>query len=957
MQLGEIGFQGLLAQELVRQAFLLSARDEAGLITRDAWLGDAMPEDGPIEPFALNCLSGQPNFIELSLGFSPARKRAAILELRLDGKSGYKELVVKVEELSRGKFLTTLQKCGYVISPQKNPSDAKLPAEIEKLLGEMNFISQFSAVRQLHELILTQGESPALQGALVRGYANLGHLTEYNWHPAFKVFYARSMLYAQRMVAQGTHPRWAKWHRAYAFALSGLQKWALNDLEDAEKEAQSSATEKETDAYAKPAWVDIVNAFCRYDTKSLNPDWDHAENAELTGLLQSTANELAMNGDLIVAKALEILEKSPECYRLYNVVCRFGGVIVGHPGTTVSLQVFRDRAYQRLAKIPGMPEDVAKIIRKRSSGDRLLDKLFGPRGNNPAGEFLVRRELIAALFTAGKTTKVEQTTTNQSAAIADNGEPSWATLGLLIRELSFVQAWRRIYFEAKMLGIAPDDTLKEFKPLYADHPYGDYLDIYSWDDNVKNKAVEKVQSIQMDGVMLQSFPLFEEFKRSAFELVQKLVYTATTHVDCTNDDLIRSLVCRTRSEKIQPEIYKSYAHSINDISPGSPFAGSLLIENDWDYASKELQKWEEIAASHPGLMRSIAQRYYKDNHIEDSIRCLKTAISVSPDKDSFEMLANMYYEKGDKKKYVATLEEYLKHPDYHLTHGKFCEKIAYHYMSDRKWHKALPYAERAAETYSAWGLRCLANCYEALQDWKKAEELHKAAALRYRNSATTWYFFCKRTGAGDVETARQTALDHIEQPEATDLFSAGYFWLLEKQPEKAITYLRRSKSPWDKFLLLAAADQANDSETFDATLKSILEIGENNANNQDTNLSKDMIGLASLFANDRADKVSKIDVTAATELINTSEPVTQLIFTYYLAKYLDTHGRESDAVLLWKKCLGYWIPMDKFARTMAAVELREHNVPDDELEALLPKENTEEDKPEGDDSTEKIEVP
>ena len=80
--------------------------------------------------------------------------------------------------------------------PKKAAMQREIPPEIEKLLGEMNFISQYSAVRQLHELMRTRGESPFLQGGLVRGYANLGLLSDYNWHPAYKVFFARSMLYA-----------------------------------------------------------------------------------------------------------------------------------------------------------------------------------------------------------------------------------------------------------------------------------------------------------------------------------------------------------------------------------------------------------------------------------------------------------------------------------------------------------------------------------------------------------------------------------------------------------------------------------------------------------------------------------------------------------------------------------------------------------------------------------------
>ncbi len=945
---GEIPSQSILAKELVRQAFLLSAREEGGLLTRDAWLGDAMPDAGPDEPFNIIAKSGHPNNLTIEVGPPANRKKIAALELVSDADY-YKDLLQKTEELSRGKFLTALKNGGYILKSKKAQSDEKLPPEIEKLLREMNYFSQYSAIRQLHELICTRGESAELQGGLVRGYANLGVLTEYNWHPAFKVFFARSMLYAQRMVAQGNHPRWAKWHRAYAYALAGLQKWALKDLKDAEQEAQNSARGENTKDYAKPAWVDIINAFCRYDTKSLYPDWDQAENAELTGLMQTVANELAMNGDLIVTQAMKMLEELPECYRLYNVVCRFGGVIVGHPGTTVCSEVFRDKSYQRMAKIPGMPENVAKIVRKRSSGGGLLARFFGRRDDNPPDEFQVRRELIAALFATGKATKAEQTAAKQSAKPADSGEPSWATLGLLIREMSFAQVWRRIYFEAHMLGVAPDNTLKELKPLYADHPYGKYLDVYSWDQNVKNKAVEEAWSIQMDEVLLQSFPLYEELARLERDLGYQLAYNASSHMDFTSIDMIRGLICRMRVERKNTEYIKVYAHDINDISPWSPFAGSLLIENDWDTVSKDLPKWEELAASHPGLMRTIAWRYYKDKHTEDAERCLKTAISVSPDKDSFRMLADIYKEKGDKKKYLDTLEEFLKFPDYHLDHGKICEEIAYYYMSDRKWHKALPYAERAAETYSAWGLICEANCRESLREWDKAEQFHKACALRYRDSAMDWYLFCKRTGKGDLESARNTMLEFIERKDKRDNYYDALYYLIEKQPEKSLPLF---ENDWDKFkypfeglMMALTAAQLKDSTKCNEILKTLCDDKDTFMASNDTNKKrKELLKLAKMISDDLAQEQSKLDLQAADKLVSTAPEWEYDNLYYFLGKYLDLRGKDKEAVELWKKCVSNWWYMGQETRTLSAVELRNHGISEEEIDSILPAEKTEEDK-------------
>ena len=355
--------QGILIKELFRQAFLLSAREEAGLLTRDAWLGDAMPEEAVNEPISIVPNPGRPNKLTFEVGKNAGRKRIAVVELETYNKVSYKDLMEKTEELSRAKFPAVLKNGGYVIGPKKPQCDEKIPPEIEKLLGEMNFISQYSAVRQLHELMRTRGESPFLQGGLVRGYANLGLLSDYNWHPAYKVFFARSMLYAQRMVAQGVQRRWARWHRAYAFALTGLQKFAMKDLDEAERGGAIRSAKNAGD-FDKPYWVDLISAFCRYDTKSLTPDWNSHEKAELTGLLQCVANEWAMNDGLLITQSLEVLEKTPECYRLYNVVSRFGGVSVGHSSTSVCFQVFREKSYQRFGQIPGMLEAVRRVIRK-----------------------------------------------------------------------------------------------------------------------------------------------------------------------------------------------------------------------------------------------------------------------------------------------------------------------------------------------------------------------------------------------------------------------------------------------------------------------------------------------------------------------------------------------------------------------------------------------------------------
>ena len=110
--------------------------------------------------------------------------------------------------------------------------DAGRPKGTEEKLSHLGFLEPFDAIRDLHRAIRTDGESPEQLGALVRGYANLG-VFEHHWHPAHKVFKARALLYAQRMVAREPKGTFGLWHRAYARSLIGLHANALADIAEA----------------------------------------------------------------------------------------------------------------------------------------------------------------------------------------------------------------------------------------------------------------------------------------------------------------------------------------------------------------------------------------------------------------------------------------------------------------------------------------------------------------------------------------------------------------------------------------------------------------------------------------------------------------------------------------------------------------------------------------------------
>jgi len=392
-------YEGPLLREIQRQAFLVAARDQLGLTTRDAWLGDGMSTEGKNEPFEVVTAKGSPFLLEVRRGFHPASKTVAqyaphlkpvaqtkTADVAASDSVDHREWLIEAETLSRGAYVEALRKCGFRGKANAVRGDAGVPEEIETQLGEMVFTSQFIAVRRLHELIRAQGESPARLGALVRGYANLGLLTEFHWHPMHKVFKARALVYAQRMLAGDPPSCAARWHRAYAFAAAGLHGPAIDDLEAAEaawKGAQKDKREK------RPGWVDPIDAHCRFDLDRLNPEKADKQYVQLTGLLRYLTAELSGDGAMTVTTALELVPKMPECYRIHDGLCQFAGVRAGHQATTEWLMIPAKTLYPRLAAMPGLPESVEKMVR---------DVDPAALANSPGNEFALRAKVTRALL-------------------------------------------------------------------------------------------------------------------------------------------------------------------------------------------------------------------------------------------------------------------------------------------------------------------------------------------------------------------------------------------------------------------------------------------------------------------------------------------------------------------------------------------------------------------------------
>ena len=473
-----------------------------------------------------------------------------------------------MEEFSRGKFAGAIQGAGFQGKPNAWKDSADVPPRVEPSLQKMDFVSQFSAVRELHDLIRAEGESPQRLGALVRGYADIGLLTEIHWNPAHKAFKARAMVYSQRLVARDKQPWHAAWHRSYAFALAGLHRLALDDLQTAATQWQAAK-----EGGPQPLWVALLDAYCRFDHARIKAAGQAGPEKNLALLLWFDSVDHSYHKASILAAALETLEKFPECYAATDALCQFGGVSVGHMASSAPLVIAGKTLYPRVLAAAGLPQaaiKIAEVARENADADD---------DDTPVKEFQLRAKLIRALLESDGSVPskmAEAAPVKMPPAALDRGEPTWVCLGRMIGELSFLHAWRRTSFLHNQLGMPADDFVKAAAPLVETHPYCQFLATFSIDPRTRRLAWEQVTIRHPEDLESQESTLWREYQ--------------------------------TRHPTVAAEIYQAFAERL-DATPRDYFESPETDHRGWSAVLEESLEGPDYGLWHAAVHSSMAHYY------------------------------------------------------------------------------------------------------------------------------------------------------------------------------------------------------------------------------------------------------------------------------------------------------------------------------------------------------------
>lgn len=791
-----VGEQGHLTRELIRQAVLIAARDELGLPTRDKALNEPLPEEKDPSLPVMNLVNWNIENRHVSVTLvAPARQGLAQpIPFEFDVPPGgwLEELATVTESLSSTEFAAALRKAGFNGQARPFLAEGAVGDAILEDLTHFDMLSQYAAVRALHNEIAVLGESPDRLAALSQGYANLGALTEYLWHPAYKVFAARGLQYAERLLRKTVDNPLALHNRAYVRALTGLHSSALADL------AAAAALPATGEA---PAWVAPIEAFCRSDTRGLAVMLDRGKHSSLPAylnLLLAASSEIAR---IHLDAAQRMIALAPDCMPAYEMLQMSADLGPLRHAAESAPASFSTSLRLRLGSRDYIPESARKLLSDRSA--------------NVGFDMKTRAELVQALTEAGSLGK-------------DTGEPSLAALATLIREASFVQAWRLLSFQSMSLGVDVTDTRAAVKPIVKGHPFESFIDVHVSDQVAAARAMgnvmQAIAEIPVEPSISETVQMYRHYKPRDIgnENVERNCANFARQSDPIFPDLVR-ILRMDASAKLKSEL----SATLRGISPFSPAGIAAALTHDWDRVGESAKDWERQYGDSPDVVKALANRYVALDRFEDAERCLKRRIELVPEHEAYQALAKLYSKHGDEQRWVDTLLASLKLPALGLDDDRSRVDLANYFMRRKEWEKARPHVEIAARSYANWALSCASDFYEGTGDWTKAELFQRAISERYEHSAKSWYLWCRRTGRGDLAAARaqmQAELEYLRSfPTVEGRGTASTLLTLEGQPEESFRVLHEGVELGNRpfYCLLAAlrADELRQTALRDKFLK------------------------------------------------------------------------------------------------------------------------------------------
>ncbi len=925
-----------LAHELLREAVILSLGSRPGLVVLDEALEEANRGNSSGSKPALQLeafIASKKLEVSLtrkqqgsdaasvvwsdSVQLTELKQPSNILPIQVNQNVGeqlgeltmenFSAILAAAERWSSGGIRDAIEKADFVTDSKEPiaaeesdpPRSSVSVQDIERSLHDMNFISQFTALRQAHRFQRTNETSRAVTGYLVRGYANLGLLTEHHWSPLSRGARARSLLYAQRMVASEPQSPTGYWHRAYAWALIGSHAMAIEDLRLAnERVRSSSSASPSTTSPELPDWVGVIQSHCQFDDTALQAVPQNSASAQLAGVLlvvQSLAPKVQRRS---VQIGRQVLQANPECGLLIDRMCDtklFGTIRSMVQMAPASLDY---NIRKRCAEMRELPNDLEQYLAESQGRSLDVGKVVSLlRGRNVPG--------------------------------SESGTLSWSTLAQLIEQERRVQIWRRLVFLDKSLSAPVDEVLPDALTILLGDPADRALAF-----NPATRALH-LNLDELDATRRERLVNLLELKdlssSSSPQVPAKAMLAVIANlIDSPSLDPRQVLALRTASDRdfppmratgsalhpkldmVYPEIigaleggitrstYEQLSFALLQVSPHCPTAWASIIRVNPGFAFSHRSLWSKEFAYDAQVLAAMADAKRNDTDPAERIQILQDYISLSPDYWAYQELAAIYKASSQLDLWKETLDEFLKLPSEGLQQSNVRVDIADWLMNQGDYETALPYVTEALESYSATSMYAGIRCYGGLGQLDKAILWYDRLNERYGNRELEFLQWCQRNGSPEVDRAYAAAARGVDvmvaqlpseklYAPALLMLAAGKLPRAEQLFSRAFENSTNARSRcFNGMFLVLVAQALGDENVRNAALKSMAALSDPT---QATSIE-----LAKILAAAVKEDSGRLDLDQVDQLLKSASSEDQTNLNFVVGRWLELHGQKDQAI-------------------------------------------------------------
>lgn len=616
-----------------------------------------------------------------------------------------------------------------VWKPNAGVSDAILAR-----LEVHSLVDLFEAVRALHALIAEDGESPHRLWALSRAYANLGQECQWHLNTDYAVFYARSLLYAQRLKVKAKDWAVAYLAQSYSWLMSGYPMRADSPLKELERRMvahrDTGQPEKDWAGLAR-----LLRACIAYDTQAM----DRAMR-EGGGLAQLAALWRIRSVEFIdlPRHAYDVFEQTRAVspYSLRNAYPIYA-LMDPRNGYVFTRQVpayFGAAMAERLRTIDGLAPGVARVL----DGAEEASLSFS--------------ELAQVADELTKPGPAEQGAGGAQPAPGP-AEFSHAVLGRLIRQANTLHLFYLVYNLQTQLGQDAGELVDAVGPLIEGEPLAPLIAAF---DAPKGRATEHAVA------MLARFEPTDLNPYHLYPLANQLPYGRPFANGKDLDWWINQVRLMNAKESgywlsdvrwihpLRPNSRREVARLMRPVDPHHPARVTIEIQTT-GYNRAQVLRLGERYGQHPTVAIAMRNRLTYLQALEPARDYAQIAADAIPLNQTLIPLARLELRLGNVDAWQAAMEKVLMLPQSGLQTASINRVIAATLMNDGRYEAALPFARTAAESNALWALRVYMTCLTGLERFDQAAAVARKAEAGYgRNQVMHWEVW---SGRADPQSA------------------------------------------------------------------------------------------------------------------------------------------------------------------------------------------------------------